>query len=406
MLTVLAVAGLSVQAQVRDDASTSIQEDTLFYESFDNMAGKGGNDGDWSISYSLNVFQFSTAGTINEGWKNTGTDVRPASKCVVIGTNGNLVSPVLAKLKGAAVLTFRAGATIKSKTRLKVTVMNGGEIVGAGGNAVTVNLPNKEFGTFSFILKNCTAKTQLSFTNPDAFKALLLDDVTLTEMVSIDEAKNNLATMTRYNNKVVDVVLGRAMASGEWNSVCLPFALTPQQVAEVFGTGARLAQFESAPLGKKTLNFVLTDHIEAGKPYLVLPTQAVDNPIIQGVTMKLISNPIVVHGAYSFVGTTSPVSLLTKMVVVQADGTLAEVAKANNLYSLPGLRAYFALPSTTTPGDVTVMIGASTTTDIDSVTADEAPAVTAPLYNVGGQRVSTPVRGSVYIRNGKKYIAR
>ena len=119
MLAVLAVAGLSVQAQVRDDASTTVQEDTLFYESFDNMAGKGGNDGNWSISYSIDVRQFGTDGAINEGWKHGITDVRPAYKCVVIGTTGNLVSPALAKLKGAAVLTFRAGATVKSKTAAK-----------------------------------------------------------------------------------------------------------------------------------------------------------------------------------------------------------------------------------------------------------------------------------------------
>ena len=126
MLAVLAVAGLGVQAQVRDDASTTVQEDTLFYETFDNMAGKGGNDGNWSISYSIDGRQFGTDGAINEGWKHGITDVRPAYKCVVIGTTGNLVSPALTKLKGAAVLTFRAGATIKSKTRLKITVMNGG----------------------------------------------------------------------------------------------------------------------------------------------------------------------------------------------------------------------------------------------------------------------------------------
>ena len=94
------------------------------------------------------------------------------------------------------------------------------------------------------------------------------------------------------------------------------------------------------------------------------------------------------------------------MVVIQPDGTLAEVDKNNNLYSLPGLRAYFTLPSTATADDVTVMIGTSSTTGIGCVTADEAPATAAPLYNIGGQRVGTPVRGGVYIQNGKKYIAR
>ena len=52
------------------------------------------------------------------------------------------------------------------------------------------------------------------------------------------------------------------------------------------------------------------------------------------------------------------------------------------------------------------MIGTSSTTGIGCVTADEAPATAAPLYNIGGQRVGTPVRGGVYIQNGKKYIAR
>lgn len=187
LLMMLAVAGIS-SANAQSDSQ---DKEVLFYESFDKMNGKGGNDGNWNIDYSLKMWEFSTKGTINSGWNNTLTDVRPANKCVIIGTTGNLVSPTISNLTDDVVLTFLAGSTKNYNTKLKITIENGGVFAETDKNVMTIDLPNKEFGTFSFNLKNCSANTKIAFTNPEAFNVLLLDEV---KIVNNKKAENGPAT--------------------------------------------------------------------------------------------------------------------------------------------------------------------------------------------------------------------
>lgn len=187
LLMMLAVAGIN-SAKAQGDSQ---DKEVLFYESFDNMNGKGGNDGNWNIDYSLKMWEFSTKGTINSGWNNTLTDVRPANKCVIIGTTGNLVSPTISNLTDDVILTFLAGSTKNYDTKLKITIENGGVFAETDQHIMTIDLPNKEFGTFSFNLKNCSANTKIAFTNPETFNALLLDEV---KIVNNKKAENGPTT--------------------------------------------------------------------------------------------------------------------------------------------------------------------------------------------------------------------
>lgn len=210
LLMMLAVAGISsVNAQ-----SDSQDKEVLFYESFDNMNGKGGNDGNWNIGYSTSMWEFSTKGTINSGWTNKasflGTDVRPANKCIIIGTTGNLVSPTISNLTDDVTLTFLAGSTKNYNTKLKITIENGGVFSETDKNIMTIDLPNKEFGTFSFNLKKCSANTKIAFTNPEAFNALLLDEVKIVNnkkaengpTTGIDQAET---TSSKQNNHIYNL---------------------------------------------------------------------------------------------------------------------------------------------------------------------------------------------------------
>lgn len=43
---------------------------------------------------------------------------------------------------------------------------------------------------------------------------------------------------------------------------------------------------------------------------------------------------------------------------------------------------------------------------IDAIVTNDVESSNAPLYDLSGRRVSAPVKGSLYIQNGKKYIAR
>ena len=210
LLMMLAVAGIN-SANAQGDSQDN---EVRFYESFDNMNGKGGNDGNWNIDYSTSMWEFSTKGTINSGWTNKSsiirTDIRPAYKCVVIGTTGNLVSPTISNLTDDVILTFLAGSTKNYNTKLKITIENGGVFAETGKNIMTIDLPNKEFGTFSFNLKNCSANTKIAFTNPEAFNALLLDEVKIVNNKKEENGPttgiNHVeGTSSKNNNKIYNL---------------------------------------------------------------------------------------------------------------------------------------------------------------------------------------------------------
>ena len=97
----------------------------VFYESFDNCKGKGGND---------NLFNGTTVGKTtlsadNEGW--SGTNARGANGCAMFGTSssaGVATTPVL-ELNGNYLLKFKAAPYIGDGNEITVSFTNGeGEI--------------------------------------------------------------------------------------------------------------------------------------------------------------------------------------------------------------------------------------------------------------------------------------
>ena len=84
-----------------------IPENALFYESFDQCAGSGGNDGVWSGSIANSTFTPD-----NEGWTAASEKAYGADQCAKFGTtsvNGSATTPAFA-INGTATLTFMAGA--------------------------------------------------------------------------------------------------------------------------------------------------------------------------------------------------------------------------------------------------------------------------------------------------------
>jgi len=65
-------------------------------------------------------------------------------------------------------------------------------------------------------------------------------------------------------------------------------------------------------------------------------------------------------------------------------------------------RAYLVLPKSA--GDVKALTFEDMATAITSVAVPESE--NAPMFNISGQRITTPVRGQMYIKNGKKYLAK
>jgi len=96
--------------------------DTIFYESFNQCKGTGGNDGKWSENIAVGAFN-----TDNEGWSNT--YAYGANKCARFGRTSNVgvaTTPAIA-LDGTATLTFKAGAwdADKDGTTLSLSIEDG-----------------------------------------------------------------------------------------------------------------------------------------------------------------------------------------------------------------------------------------------------------------------------------------
>ena len=107
------------------------------------------------------------------------------------------------------------------------------------------------------------------------------------QAVSLDEG-STVYTRPALTKALVDVTLKRSFTTGRWNALCLPFAMTGEQIQAAWGNGtdkARVAQFVRFDEATSTARFSTVESMEAGKPYAVyVPRTAADNTYtIEGI---------------------------------------------------------------------------------------------------------------------------
>lgn len=126
------------------------------------------------------------------------------------------------------------------------------------------------------------------FESANSGKSVCLSEgeAALRTLLHLSEESQNSGITTNYN-QTVDVNLTRSLTSAQYNTFCLPFALTNAQMAEFFGAGYDLEELTSSSLEEEilTLTFEREYELEAGKPYLLQPSIEVVNPSFEGVTI-------------------------------------------------------------------------------------------------------------------------
>ena len=101
--------------------------------------------------------------------------------------------------------------------------------------------------------------------------------ITIAEAIDLhtilDELSEDLPAAT---TEPVDVRVKRTINANQWSTICLPFAMTEEQVTAAFGTDVELADFSGATpeyegedVVKITLNFDPVTAIEANYPYVI-----------------------------------------------------------------------------------------------------------------------------------------
>lgn len=238
--------------------------------------------------------------------------------------------------------------------------------------------------------------------------------------VEVPKAKNYTLDETKTKNVIetyenANVTLQRTLSKEYWNTFCVPFALDAEQVAQYFGEGTQLRTYEGN-CNNNIVYFATVDNIEAGKPYIMKPGNAVvKNPTFEGVSM--VATGLDKNGNPQAVGDASTVQMkgIYNQILLNTDKTELFLGD-NDLFYYPiddidartigGLRAYFIVPQGTDIKKLRANLD-GTPTSLDTIFDTEES--NAPVYNLQGQCVGNSLRAlksGIYIQNGKKVVVK
>lgn len=207
----------------------------------------------------------------------------------------------------------------------------------------------------------------------------------------------------------------RTFASDHWNTICLPFDVSKETLAEEMGENCALRVF-TKKVENNVLKFENADAIQAGVPYLIKPADKVKNPIFSNVVYKKDVTPQTVQdetGQYAFVGTFDPVKLSVdgSDLFLLSNGNLAK-PKSDKVSEMYGMRAYFKIneQNSSSAKQITYAIdcGSDIVNGIQSLRLH--PSTNSQhIYNLQGVDVGADIHhlpAGVYVMGGKIIMKR
>ena len=255
--------------------------------------------------------------------------------------------------------------------------------------------------------------------------------LTVKEMttVTLDEESTTVPTAT---TEPVIAKVKRSINAGQWSTICLPFAMTADQLTEAFGEGVALAEFTGYTVEEDnytepsgiTLKFTRLDNTAgtaANNPYLIKVTNAItydEGFTVKNVTLTpdksktKISKTIEVDRdeyTINFSGCLAKSKMYIDDFFISG-GKFYKVTTSDKYTK--GFRASFYLSKNMKPAFAKPMIIDidGETTGIFEIKANER-TVTDGVYTINGQYVgrnadlNTLPKG-VYIINGQKKIVK
>lgn len=231
-----------------------------------------------------------------------------------------------------------------------------------------------------------------------------VQNITSIDFIGEYQAVNTKSRFDIAASTGSNVSYDRTFTKDQPCTICLPFALTADELAKV-GKAYTLSAVNDS---KAT--FTPVQEIEAYKPYLLIPSDGgklLENiGAIKNITAAPAEAKTSVSGSYSFVGT-----LQAKKSVKQEgkeiygfSASQGKFVHAGSNARINAFRAYIAVPSTalSTAASRSIDIDFGGTTGINEIQNAHSSSAAA-TYDVAGKRVGKNYKG-VVIRNGKKMI--
>lgn len=255
---------------------------------------------------------------------------------------------------------------------------------------------NAQSVTITYTGNSRLTSMKVTYTKP-SYKTLPLNETTTAE-----DAKTLLEA---NRNKTVNVTINRTLVANKWNTLCLPFDVTAEQIKNILKAEGMVREYKDQTAD--CINFQAAETMTAGVPYLIKPTEEVKGLTFEGV--KITATEGVAKGAetgstdenLSICGVLGAKALSTDGSELFLNAAGKFVAPAEGKQTMRGFRAYFMS-----------MLGAGAKINIDGETTgindiETEATVNGKVYNLNGQYVGNSLNGlkkGIYVVNGKKVI--
>lgn len=207
--------------------------------------------------------------------------------------------------------------------------------------------------------------------------------------------------------EISNITLNRTLVADKWNTLCVPFAISEEEIKANFGEGTLVEKFDA--VNGNTVNFADATSIEAGVPYLIKPTDAGTTYTFYGKEVSADAPKTEGNADVTFKGIYSPTDITDNGTVNAAGVTEGgKVLFVNPGSKTKAFRCFFTISdnASITPAMLKISIK-GVETAINSIVMDNSNATDNAVYNLQGQRVNgNSLTKGIYIKNGKKFAVK
>lgn len=323
------------------------------------------------------------------------------SGVVMTATNGGTYGTCLYEGTTSTTLNVYKGGSITFKAPEGFNIS---QIVFKGSTLTNLNASDETYtnGTWTGNVHEVTFSNN---SNKVEIKSATIKLVaTSLDLSEAETAEETAQKLTESNGKTIDVKLARTLTAGVWNTICLPFDVTAEQIANVLKSEGNVKEYGSEDASKQTIYFKAATTMKAGVPYLIKPTESAKELVFKGVTIKNVDAvDRMVGDKYNMCGVFGKYAMNTNgtELFLKTDGKFYVPAVGKE--TMKGFRAYFLVPKNTAAAALNLSFGDAT--GINGVAADAEKNV--KVYNVNGQYVGTSLEAlpkGLYIVGGKKVL--
>ena len=362
-----------------------------------------------TTSYELNVINSETS--YDEKFIVFAADTDKGSNSTILGRGDKLskenvtIQSTWAGFKKNPYELYAGSTTTISTTKGKIVRI---EMLGCGH----LDIVNSDKGTFdkgksdavwTGSEKSVNFQTNSGTTTPTVSTFRVYVEYPNVKTFEYNENKDN--NIEAWENS--DITLNRTLVANKWNTLCVPFAISEEEIKANFGEGTLVEKFEA--VNGNTVNFADATSIEAGVPYLIKPTVAGTTYTFNGKEVSEDAPKTEGNADVTFQGIYSPTDI-TNNGTVKAAGVTEDgkVLFVNAGSHTKAFRCFFTISdnASITPAMLKVSIK-GVETAINSIVMDNSNATDNAVYNLQGQRVNgNSLTKGIYIKNGKKFAVK